>query len=844
MPATITATDTKSLYLQPGKNYAPKKPWDEMRETKRTPEPTEFTDAIRKKYEEYIKRDDSTWIDHCESGRQVANLREGKMLLLRNVNSGRLMFVKREGIASDNKTQGGQFQFYSTKITSEWVSSKPDLDPVAQSEADQIEALISAVKVVQDNYSRKFFDDNYETNECLSAQDFGTYITRYRYDPYAKDIVCELLDFPACRWDIRRRCEDSEYFIYESKCSTAKLEHLLNCDISSDGDEGDHYGLDLIEMIAKQGSNTSGYGKERPYGTYGDNGKENVMIEMWLQPDAYCDITLSEDEPTIGGKKLKKGTSLLEMFPDGMCVVGMNNMKTIIGLYAENHREHIVVGLYHVQSFCGVGKGISDAVDVQKDINNFRSQMMAFISGRSTPATYYNKDLITEADARDIGKPKKAIPIDFKNAPDGVTSINQAIQTLASADPGRSIFEMNSMLQNDLQMSMQVTDFSNGLPGVDNKTATGAKIGDANAEMILVPQHRLKADHRRRSFKVIYNLFKKYMDAEKWFPLHDKNGITDGKTISSKDFEGVDIDFEVVANSEVPKTPLQESQALAQVLQFTGGVMGLLQAVETNPDITGEIVNAFGASLSIPDKKEIARVCRRRINQAKELLQRELGAQEGVRAFGIEPDNSDLARQIVSQINPPISPQEPYFKQKATWMGDLLDSDEMQYAPDELRYVVEELIAQQIRVATFGNAEREQDANLGAVVAELPYVLGEQAMSQQAQSISQEYEQQKQQAEMQQQQQDAMMQNQQALQMEQQKAQIQATQSHAQQQQAAAQADRQHAQTSQLAERQHAMAMAQGQQGHKNALQLKAIEALGKIDAEKAKAKKPMAKAA
>lgn len=809
MGAELVTSDPKTIYATPGKNMAPSRTWDE-RKQKLALTPCSFNDAILQKYNDYIKRDYETWIEHCEVGRQVANLREGKLLAVRNVRSGRLMFVKRDGIASDNKTQSGIFQFYTTKLDAEWISSRPEIDPICPSDDDQIEEFISDVKIVQDSYSKKFFTDQYETKESRSAQDFGTWVTRFRFDPDKKDVVCELLDFPACRWDIRFVAEESEYFIYQSKCSTAKLAHILNCDVASDGNGGDYYGLDLIEQIAKQGSNVSGWGKEQPYGTMNQVENETVVTEMWLQPEAYCDVMLEAPEPTIEGTSLKKG-SLLETFPNGMCVVGINGMRDIIGVYAEDHKDHIVTGLYHVQSFRGVGKGISDAVDCKKDIDNFRSQMMAFIAAHATPATYYAEGFISEDQVRNIGKPKKAIPIKMSNAPEGMNSIDQAVRTIAPTNPGQAIFEVLSMLNNDLQMSMQVTDFSNGLPGVDNKTATGAKIGDANAEMILTPQHRLKADHRCRSAVVYYNLFRKFCNVPRFFATRDKNPITGGKTLTGTEFQDIPIEFEVVPDSEVSNSPLQRQTGLSTILQFTGGALGFSQLKQTDPDFAGELASIFGVKLEVSTKKDVARVCRKRVECAKSLLETEMQLQSVLAPAGVPFDNSNLPAQIASQVIPMISPKEVHAEQKAAWLAELLDTDELQYAQPELRHVIEAMIDLQIEAMTLGRMQIEQDGNAAMIMANLPSIAGDQAMSQQNQAMEQQFQQQQ----VAQQQQQVQSQNEQALTMEKQKAQIDKDKSDAAHQQASALQDKSHAQ----------------------ALQLQSINHLAELEKEKARSK-------
>jgi len=282
MPATLVSSTPKSLYAEPGKNYAPSVPLRELAQNKRELSPNPITEALREKYQTYMQQDYGLRVEKWDIGRQIANLREGKNLIVRNVRSGRMMTIsKQDGRFSDFKTVAGQFQYYSTQILSEWLSSNPELDPICPSDDDQIEEYIEAVKIEQDYYDKKIFTTQWKTTECLSAQDYGTWIARYRFDddPKVNDIVGELLDFSACVWDWRRIVEESTYFIYQSKCSTAKLAHLLEANISSDGDSDNEYsGLRYVEMIAKQGGNTVGNGKDNPYGQYNNVEGENIVI--------------------------------------------------------------------------------------------------------------------------------------------------------------------------------------------------------------------------------------------------------------------------------------------------------------------------------------------------------------------------------------------------------------------------------------------------------------------------------------------------------------------------------------------------------------------------------------
>jgi hypothetical protein len=752
MPATISSQQPKAIYSQNSNNLAVKADLDELAKKGRISRPCKINKSLAEKYQEYKDRDYQDWIEKLNTGQMIANLTEGKLVPMRHARTGQMRLVKPDGRWSDNKTVGGKFQFYVTNLMAEWLSSRPARDPICPSDQDQVEAFIDNVKIVQDYYDRKFFNTAYEKQEFMSAANFGTWITRFRFDPREDDLICELLPFPACRWDMRVMVEDSPYFIYESKCATSTLEYLLDVDIP-DEDTSDHYGLQIMEQITRQGTGVRGEGKDRLYGTYENVKGEVVVTEMWLQPEVYCTWDLAFPEKTVSGETIPKGRSLLEMFPKGLCAVGINNMQTIIGLYAENHRDHIVSGVYHDRTFSGVGKGLDDAVDVYKELNDLHSQLLAHVKSHSTPGFGYHKDMVSESDARDVGKPRKNIPLDFTNAPDGVRSINDAIQALVPANPAVAGFQYKAELEKDLQSAFQVTAFSEGLPGVNNETATGAKIGESLALKQLLPQHLNKAAQRMRCDKVIYTLFKRFINKPKWFASRSKNGITAGKYLTGDEFDNVDIDFEIVANSEAPKTPFANEQSLSRLFQFTGGMQGLMEAAQIDMDFTDAVVTAFGIqNLPIMRTPDIARICRKRIEQAKEMLEQELATQQIMTAVTGQPvDNVNLAASIVSRLVPPISSKELYADQKAKWMAELLDSDEMQYAPEELRYVVEEMISVQLQEATLGQAQVGLDTNMGMVMSRLPELVGEQIMNYQNQQLVQQFEAEQQQAQAEQQ---------------------------------------------------------------------------------------------
>jgi hypothetical protein len=239
---------------------------------------------------------------------------------------------------------------------------------------------------------------------------------------------------------MRKFAEDSEYFIYEQFLPIRMLKGMLgNIEISEADATGSlNYGHLILEALGTRGGSIEDQGRDRLFGNYSTFKEQALVTEMWLKPEMYADVVIQGDEKTVSGEKLPKGGKLIDVFPNGVCFVGLNQMQTVLAIYGENHSDCIVSGIYHLQSHSGIGKGVSDAVDVYKDMNLLHSKAMSYIERFSTPSYGYAKGTVTEELAQQIGDPTINIPFDFSQIPEGMRSIQQLVQPLNErhAKPG------------------------------------------------------------------------------------------------------------------------------------------------------------------------------------------------------------------------------------------------------------------------------------------------------------------------------------------------------------------------------------------------------------------------
>lgn len=585
------------------------------------------------------------------------------------------------------------------------------------------------------------------------------------------DLQGDLLNFPACRYNMRKFAEDSEYFIYEQFLPIRMLKGMLgNIEITEADPTGSvNYGHLILEALATRGGSIEDNGRDRLFGNYSTFKNQALVTEMWLKPEMYADVVIQGDEKTVSGEKLPKGGKLIDVFPNGVCFIGLNQMETVLAIYGESHSDCIVSGVYHLQSHSGIGKGVSDAVDVYKDLNLLHSKAMAYIERFATPSYGYAKGAVTEELAQQIGDPTKNIPFDFEQIPEGMRSIQHVVQPLMSGSPNPALFLYTQQLNNMLQLAFQVTEFSEGLPGVKNSTATGAEITKETAAKQSVPALKLKADHRRSCAPVIVNLFRQ-IPAPRWFAKQDRFGVVKGKYISGEDLP-TQLRWATVANSEVPLSEFAERQNLAELSAQTGGIPGLMQLAEMSPRWGGWLAKKYKVDAPVTSEDDIAMVCRSRVdditNQVKEASQI---LQVANSIVGMQPDTSVIVDEIIAKMKRPLAIAESAHTEKAAWLSELLDTDELNEQDPLLRECIQKLIENHMKAQIFQQYKMQElamevEAALAEQQAEAmrPIVQEQNAMA--ADQQNQQFQQEQQAAQFQADQQNQQMQaqNQQAL---------------------------------------------------------------------------------
>ncbi len=535
---------------------------------------------------------------------------------------------------------------------------------------------------------------------------------------FIPEIICEPLVLPSTRFNLRKRCEESSHLIVEKQIEESALRRIIGNIRFPEGESGNDFGLDAIETLATRGAALYGQSTES------ENKKSDkiTLTEMYLSADDLWDIKIGGDEKTVEGIDLPKGKRMSDVFPNGCCVIGINGLALVLGIYADHHSDSVTAGVYHLKMMSGTGRGIDDAIPVQKQFNRRYSQIDNIFGTRSSPATLFIENLISPRFRKMLNQPGADIPVNMSQLPDGMNNLAHAIYPLQAADVPNGLMETTfNNLESMLQVAYHITDFAGGNPRVKNDTATGARILDANADALFSPSLGLKADVCVETAKKGFYKWVKCNPVARFVPFkaQPKSGAV-GIEISGKDVDG-EYRWSYVPGSEAPKNKFSEMEKrMGFFAQFQGGIEGWLDRRKTNPKEIAEIERDFDVNFETDSYDTIGKSCRLRYENAKNLLKLQSQSLP-------EPDFLGL----LLKLEPSLEITEGQLEEKALWFQSLLDSEEGLRSPTILRKLISAFIVAFKELSKGQTIEMQKDAAEVQIASNQPIQDAQNAQQQQ-----------------------------------------------------------------------------------------------------------------
>jgi len=523
--------------------------------------------------------------------------------------------------------------------------------------------------------------------------------------------------FMSWRWDLTKDLEHSSWAIKRQYISQGAIKLMLGDVVIPDSQSSEQYGLDVLYALAYSGQAFAGTSYASQYANTSLIDKKPTMAEFWISPEDQAMID-TEGGETICGQTLPKG-KLSDFFGGKpICVVGLNDMALIVGMYAnESHQDEVVTAQWFMDADSGAGRGMEDTTAVQRRINAVDGQIYQGLATTATPAVITDMSLLKEDQGRYLFAPGHNIDISLALLPPNM-KLSDAFYVGNPGVISQQFVQYKEQLREVAQITSLVTEFTNGLIGVDNRTATGAQITAQLANSLYGPMLASKGQMRVEIAKKIVCLVSAHAVAGRYYP---GKGSARGRMVDAKDLKGRVV-FELVQNSELPTTPFSQQTDVRVFFESFGGSQFAAQLKATDPEFFRATAAPFNIDWGNDSDDEISTLCLKRLESMK---------------LNLTAGNNDPS-VLVAQVTPPVSKIEPKHQEKANWWAMYLDLDAGQNAPMELREAIEGMYWTHINAETQKQIPQALNTGMIQAAAQAPMALGGAALQQQAEPAPQQ----------------------------------------------------------------------------------------------------------
>lgn len=535
------------------------------------------------------------------------------------------------------------------------------------------------------------------------------------------DLKALSVPYSQIRHEISKSLEDSEWMRWKRRMRTESVKAKFpNLKIPPPNSRKTDPGLQYEDAMRRSVATSAGGGNDR---LQRNNRFYTDFTQWWFTPCMYSDYVFPANVETVAGETIPAGTKAIDLFPDGMYVAMLEGVDAPLQVSNEDKRWHWVTAPYHLRLFTGLGIGINDAVEMQRQWNLILSLVFTQIRTAALPGWLYAKDSIKPEEARTLGQPQNSVPVAIRNFGEG-TRIEQLVHQMAPGQIPSHIPWYVGQLDANMQTSMGAL-VNEGVPGTDSKTATGAQIFQSGAQQHNAPEFALKGDADTRSAYVLFELSKKYFVEPRYLPLNGKHGKQGGIWLSAADLKNGQVRFRAVKDSWMPNTKMDKQEAISKLLLQFGGIQGLMVAMQTMPDFVDQCAEAFGIDIQGDIFEPTVILERQRIDQLTEMAPQYAALVEQQAAMndlaveaamataetGVPVDAPPLpvdpmtgmprpppdpletvGMQMVEDLTPPVEVEEPAHMIAIKWLRELALEDEMKEADPLVRAAWKALI--------------------------------------------------------------------------------------------------------------------------------------------------------
>lgn len=509
------------------------------------------------------------------------------------------------------------------------------------------------------------------------------------------------------RWDLTKDLELSPWAIKRQYITQGAVQLMLGDVQIPDSPSSEDYGLDILHALACAGQAFAGSSFASQYRFASMLDQRPVLSEFWLTPE-YLAMLETEGGETLCGETLPAG-KLSDFFHEPICLVGLNDFALTIGTYAKESQQHeVLTAQWFMNAESGVGRGMEDTAAVQRRFNAVDGQIYQGLATTATPAVVTDMSLLKEDQGRYLFAPGHNIDISLALLPPNMKLSDAFFIGNPGAVSQQYVQYGSQFLREMAQISSLVTEFTNGLIGVDNRTATGAQITAQLANSLYGPMLASKGQLRVEIAKRIVCLIAAHDMTGRYYP---GKGAAKGRMVQGNELKSRVV-FDLEPNSELPVSPFSQQTDVRVMGEAFGGLLGAAQLQAQFPRFFRAVSKPFNIKFDTEDEDDVSTLCLKRLQSI------EANYNAGV----------DDPAILVQMVRPPVRGVEPKHKDKADWWSDYLDLERGQTAPDEIREAIEGMYWVHINAQTQQQIPQAMNQGMVQAAAMAPAAIGQQAL--------------------------------------------------------------------------------------------------------------------
>jgi hypothetical protein len=228
----------------------------------------------------------------------------------------------------------------------------------------------------------------------------------------------------------RMSIESSPYIVWEQTVELGKLERMFpDIAIPTGGSESEAADNKRENETQVSNSGSGGYESAGLVRAGGEQLKKIRLKLVWLDPWVYGDYVDDKRPQALAGYTLQPGRTLLDDFPDGLCVAKVGD--TLLRLYSEDKNKKWSMGVYGIREHALHGSGTNALIPIEILYLDLLAYRLANVYYNTNPREFVLQDGIEGGNLPPISK----VGI-VTNLPDNVNRIVGGVYDKA---PGSSL---------------------------------------------------------------------------------------------------------------------------------------------------------------------------------------------------------------------------------------------------------------------------------------------------------------------------------------------------------------------------------------------------------------------